>query len=374
MKKQGKLIYGSSEHSADLLYAIGVFIPDPILWFSIGSKTPFVIVSPLEYNRVEKEAGNKFITLSFSEAKAQFDLDDLSSESQINGVSKYYGVQKWMVPPEFPFELAWKLEKYDMEIKPQKAPFFKNREIKTASEINKIKEGVQLAESGLKRAFDVIQEAKIVNGTLYWNDAVLTSEILKGEINSDICKNGGIANHTIVACGRQAADPHCTGTGKLSANKPIIIDIFPRVSTTGYYGDLTRTVVKGKAPEIVSKAFDVVLNAYQNAQKKIRSGVNGKVIHQDILGLFSKQGFKTDLASKVPYGFIHGTGHGLGLEIHERPRINSRKCLLKEGHVVTVEPGLYYPEWGGIRLEDVIVVRKNSHANLTKVPVFLEIP
>ncbi len=374
MKKHGKLIYGSSEHSADLLYAIGVFIPDPILWFSLDSKTPFLIVSPLEYNRVKKETRNKLNVLSFSDAKEQFELDDLSPASQINGVTRHYGVSKWMVSPEFPLALVRELEKNGIQIEPEKAPFFQTREIKTTSEIKKIKNGIRLAESGLKRALGIIQESKIVKRTLYWNDVILTSEILKGEINSIICKNGGSANHTIVACGRQAADPHCTGTGKLFANKPIIIDIFPRVSSTGYYGDLTRTVIKGKAPEIVRKAFDVVLDAYQNAQLKIKSGANGKQIHQGILNSFTKHGFKTDLTSKVPYGFIHGTGHGLGLEIHERPRINSRKCLLKEGHVVTVEPGLYYPEWGGIRLEDVVVVRKKSCTNLTEAPVILEIP
>jgi len=102
--------------------------------------------------------------------------------------------------------------------------------------------------------------------------------------------------------------------------------------------------------------------------------VDGKKIHSEIIKLFKNKGFKTYLNCEIPSGFIHGTGHGLGLEIHEVPRISKKKSILREGHVVTVEPGLYYPEWGGIRLEDVIVINKDGCTNLTKSPVFLEIP
>ena len=374
MQESRKLIYGSSDGSADLLYAIGVFIPDPVLWFSLDSETSFIIVSSLEYNRVKKEAGDHVCVLSYTEAKKQFSLNDLSPESQIIGISKYYRIRRWLVPSEFPLAIARKTEVKGIKIEPVKAPFFEKREFKSTAEIRKIKDGVRLAELGLEKALGIIRESKIIDGVLHWNNLVLTSEIIKGEINSIICKNGGSASQTIVACGRQSADPHCTGSGKLFANQPIIIDIFPRVASTGYYGDLTRTVVKGSAPEIVWKAFDLVLNTYQDAQRKIKSGVNGKTIHENIVDSFEKGGFKTDLTASVPCGFIHGTGHGLGLEIHERPRINSHRYILKKGHVVTVEPGLYYPEWGGIRLEDVVVVRKKSHRNLTVAPVYLEIP
>ena len=372
MAKTGKLLCGDSERCSDLLYATGLFIPDPILWCSVEERT-FIIVSPLEYNRAKKTVKENIEVLGHAEAKKKFDLKNLKIESQIAGISRHYGVTKWLVPAYFPYGLVEKLRRQHIQFRACKGTFFPERECKSSDEIEKIQTGIKLAETGLHAALELLQKATVKNNRLRINDAPLTSEKLKGVINSAISNNGGTASHTIVACGKQGADPHNTGAGLLYPNAPIIIDIFPRVDDSGYYGDLTRTIVKGEVPEIVRDAFCVVNQACDLAKKMVRSGIDAKQIHNAVLKHFKNRGFHTDNEASVPYGFIHSTGHGLGLDIHEPPRIGRTKSILKAGQVITIEPGLYYPDWGGVRIEDVVVVEEGGHTNLTTAPIELEI-
>jgi Xaa-Pro aminopeptidase len=177
-----------------------------------------------------------------------------------------------------------------------------------------------------------------------------------------------------VACGRQGCDPHEEGHGVLRANEPIILDVFPRSQKTGYFGDITRTVVKGRASEPVRKLYDTVARAQDLAFETIESGVRGAEVHRAVKDLFDREGYRTGRNHGCLQGFFHGTGHGLGLELHEAPRLApTSEDVLRAGHVVTVEPGLYYPGLGGVRLEDVALVTTNSPRNLTKFEKVLEV-
>ena len=182
-----------------------------------------------------------------------------------------------------------------------------------------------------------------------------------------------MASHTIVAGGNQGCDPHESGHGPLRAGQPIILDIFPRDNSTGYWGDITRTVVRGRASEAVKRLYAVVFRAQELAFRELRDGVNGREIHEGILRLFRENGFATSRRDGRMQGFFHGTGHGLGLEIHEPPRVSAVDAKLRAGHVVTVEPGLYYWGVGGVRLEDVAVIQARGARNLTRFPKILEI-
>jgi Xaa-Pro aminopeptidase len=185
---------------------------------------------------------------------------------------------------------------------------------------------------------------------------------------------GGLASHTIVAGGRQGCDPHEQGHGPLRAQEPIIIDVFPRSQKTGYFGDITRTVVRGRASEAVRRLYDTVARGQEMAFEKIHCEAHGSDIHEAIQSFFESEGYKTGRKNGHMQGFFHGTGHGVGMEIHEAPRISlNSEDVLKPGHVVTVEPGLYYPELGGVRLEDVVTVTPNGARNLTKFEKVLEV-
>jgi len=201
-----------------------------------------------------------------------------------------------------------------------------------------------------------------------------TSEILKRIINTEIMAQGYVPSHTIAASGEQCVDPHNQGSGPIRANTSIIMDIFPRSQKTGYFGDITRTVVRGRASDRLKHAYHCVAQAQEIGFSKIKDGASAYDIHQEIVNYFASEGFPTGLQNGRMQGFFHGTGHGLGLDIHEAPSFGQRsKNALRAGNVVTVEPGLYYEEMGGVRLEDVVVVRKTSCNNLVKIPKILEV-
>src|SRR2546421_11370302 len=231
---------------------------------------------------------------------------------------------------------------------------------------------LQITETGMARAIDVLSASKPGAGKkLKWSGKTLTSEILRAEIDSAILRAGGIPTNTIVAGGDQACDPHEGGFGPLRADSLIILDIFPRDGKTGYWGDMTRTVVRGRASEQQRKLWEAVKAGQRLALKRIKAGVDGVSIHLAITELFERRGFPTEVRNGRRVGFFHGTGHGLGLEIHEYPRL--QKVVLKDRQVVTVEPGLYYPGLGGVRHEDVVVVTKTGCKILSRFPNQLEI-
>jgi Xaa-Pro aminopeptidase len=169
-------------------------------------------------------------------------------------------------------------------------------------------------------------------------------------------------------------DPHNEGSGPIRAHSSIIMDIFPRSQRTGFFGDISRTVVRGTASERLKAAYRCVEEGQRIGFRRVRDGANAFDIHAEILQYFAGQGFPTGMVDGRMQGFFHGTGHGLGLDIHEAPGIGARsRNILKAGHVVTVEPGLYYMGMGGVRLEDVVFVTKTGCRNLVKIPKVLEV-
>src|SRR5437660_9920240 len=250
--------------------------------------------------------------------------------------------------------------------------FWPEREAKSEKEIEMIGRALRITETGLKRAIEVLKASKPGAGKrLRWSGKTLTSEMLRAEIDSTILRAGGIPTGTIVAGGDQACDPHERGFGPLYANSLIILDIFPRDAKTGYWGDMTRTVVRGRASDAQRKLWETVKEGQELALREIRAGIDGMKIHKAIQQLFKKRGYPTEVRKGKNVGFFHGTGHGLGLEIHEYPRL--QKVTLKDRQVLTVEPGLYYPGLGGVRHEDVVVVTKTGCKILSRFPKQLEI-
>jgi Xaa-Pro aminopeptidase len=196
---------------------------------------------------------------------------------------------------------------------------------------------------------------------------------VRGIIDRHLMDAGWIGKGTIVAGGEQAVDPHNRGSGPLLPHRPIIIDVFPRSTRTMYHADMTRTVVRGKISRRVREMYDTVNDGCEIAFARLRDGASGSEIHKAIQALFEERGFRTGPRDGKMEGFFHGTGHGVGLEVHERPRITGQiDDTMRAGHVVTVEPGLYYPGVGGVRIEDLVVVRKDGCENLNTYRKTLE--
>jgi len=366
------LIVAASENSADLLYATKFFVPDEIIWFRHKGKS-YAVLSPLEIDRAKASANIDVCLAADAIAKSlkKKGQTKTGTRHMMVEVLKQRSICSVSVPASFPVSYAQALAEAEIEVEILE-PFFPDREIKTAAEIRLITRGQRHAEAGLQRGLEILKVSRIgSNKKLRWGSAVLTSEILRGEIDAAVIKAGGLPAHTIVAGGNQGCDPHERGSGPLKANQSIILDIFPRDQTTGYFGDLTRTVVKGRASEALRKLHATVATGQQMAFSEMKEGCDGAVLHEEIKSFFKKEGFPTEKRKGRWVGFFHGTGHSLGLEIHEAPRFSAG--TFRAGHVMTVEPGLYFPGVGGVRIEDLVVIRKNGITNLTKAPAVFEI-
>jgi Xaa-Pro aminopeptidase len=371
------LMVADSEHNADMLYAVGMFVPDPFIYLRIRGRQ-IIVMSDLEVDRARREATQcSVVSLSQCQQKLRrAGRKKTGLPEVIRWLLRQYRGGKVFVPAHFPLGLASDLRNLDVKVKVKPGPFFPEREQKTADEVKKISAALVMAEVGLSEGILALKSAKIArNRRLIYRGIPLTSEKLRSIIDTAIMQANGLPANTIVAGGLQGCDPHERGHGPLRANEPIILDVFPRSQKTGYFGDITRTVVKGRASESVRKVYDAVVRGQKTAFQMVRSGASTSDIHKTVLRFFTKEGYKTGRNDGHMQGFFHGTGHGLGLDIHESPRMGPNSIgTLKSGHVVTVEPGLYYPEiGGGVRLEDVALVTANHPRNLTQFERVLEV-
>jgi Xaa-Pro aminopeptidase len=369
----GRLIVANSEQDANMLYATRMFVPDPFIWIEARGKT-YVVMSDLEIDRARKQATVDRVLSSthYQQRLKREGVRQIRFSDLLKCILRDLRVRSVEVPAGFPLGLARKIRDIRIAVKPE--PFFPEREIKTSAEIAKLAQALRLSEEGMRAAMNTLRMSRIGRDKfLYWRKRKLTAEEVQGVINGTIASLGGTVAHTIVACDNQGCDPHEKGHGPLRANATIVIDIFPRDVKTGYFGDITRTVVRGRASEAIKKMYAIVAMAQDRAFRKLRAGVDGKDVHGAVCELFAREGYKTGRRNGYMQGFFHGTGHGLGLDLHERPRVSTVSDVLKAGHVVTVEPGLYYRGIGGVRLEDVAVVQKNGARNLTRFPKVLEI-
>jgi Xaa-Pro aminopeptidase len=375
-RSEDLLIVADSMHDANMLYAVGMFVPDPFIYLRIRGRC-YVVMSDLEIDRARRQAPHcRVLSLSrYQKLLRNGGRRPPALAAVISGILRERKVRRVSVPANFPHGLAVELQRAGIRVKPSAGGFFPQREQKSPVEVRKISAALMMAEVGMAEAMQVLRTSKIAKDRLLlYHGVPLTSEKLRAVIDTTILQASGMATHTIVAGGKQACDPHEKGHGPLRANEPIIIDIYPRSQKTGYFGDITRTVVRGRASEPVRKLYETVLQGQKLAFRKMKAGNQTNDVHQAVVEFFEKQNYPTKKSHGRMQGFFHGIGHGVGLEIHEAPRVGKNSSgTLKPGNVVTIEPGLYYPDLGGVRLEDVALVTRNGARNLTHFEKVLEI-
>ena len=363
-----KLIYAASPLSADMLYATGFHAPDAFLFLEQrGRKT--IVLNDLEIDRGRREAKVDEVLAASDLAR---DFGSTSPALIAAGLLLRRKIRRVEVPADFPLGAARVLEKAGLRVVPLEGLFWPERELKDRNELTAIRRATRLAALGLERAVEVLRAAKILrSGLLQWQGQPLTSEMVRAEADSTVLREGGIPEGTIVAGGRQACDPHERGHGRLRAHELIILDIFPRDARTGYFGDLTRTVVRGRANEAQRQLWETVCAAQRRAIRAIKPRAKGAAVHKAVQEFFVARGYPTERRDGRWTGFFHGTGHGLGLDLHEEPRLGV--TVFRKGQVFTVEPGLYYPEIGGARHEDVVTVTATGCRLLSRLRVPLEL-
>src|SRR5213593_460547 len=368
-----RLIVAASETDPDMLYATKFWAPDAFIFLERNGRRTLVL-SDLEIDRGRKQAdADEFVMFSQLEREVQGRSRKAPPyEKVLAHFLRKRGVRSTIVPANFPLRYAEERAANKIRVRATNGLFWPEREAKSNKEIEMIGHALRITETGLKRAVEILKRSRPgARKRLRWSGKTLTSEMLRAEIDSAILRAGGIPTGTLVAGGDQACDPHERGFGPLYANSLIILDVFPRDAKTGYFGDMTRTVLRGRASDAQRKLWNTVKAGQALALKKVKAGADGMAIHKAIQEFFASRGFPTGIRKGRRVGFFHGTGHGLGLEIHEHTRL--QKVTLKDRQVLTVEPGLYYPGLGGTRLEDVVLVTKTGCRILSRFPKQLEI-
>ncbi len=373
-----RLLYAISEQSADLFYATGFFAPDPFLLVHDQTGSRHMVVSALEMDRARRSARVDHVhewSLIQTQYQQRHPQEKGDEKQLIAFFLQSLSIQRALVSHDFPLGLADHLRAAGIDLTPVEGAFWPERQYKRPEEVAAVETALARTGEAMTLAIELIRAARIgADGWLYHGGEPLTSERVRGEIHAFLVRHGATPQHTIVAGGRQSADPHEAGSGPLPAHQPIILDIFPRMTQSGYWGDMTRTVCRGTPSDRLQRIWAAVQGAQAVAMARIRAGMDGQVVHAAVTAHLTAAGFPTGrTAEGLQEGFFHGTGHGLGLEIHEGPRIGQRGQILETGHLVTVEPGLYYPDLGGVRLEDVVLVEAEGCRNLTQLPQFLQV-
>ena len=362
MPRISPLLYAASERDADQLYFSKVFVPDAFLSFAIGEKK-YALVNRLEYHRVCREGTfDSVLSLEawLEKAKQHYGRSRAQLTDIIRLIADKWAISAFRISPYFPAGLALKLRDAGVQLHVAEDGLFPERAVKTAGEREAIREASTTAAAGIQSAEHLLRESHIQSGKLYYQGQLLTAERVRQAIGIACLNQGAIAGTPIVAGGNQACDPHCIGHGPLLANTLIVVDVFPRVVETGYYGDMTRTFLKGRASEGQRRQVATVWKVQQQAIKELRAAINGERVHHRAVQSFRQAGYKNTETSERSEGFIHGLGHGLGLTVHEAPSLSPRGGKLEAGTVVTVEPGLYYHDTGGCRIEDVVAITKDG--------------
>lgn len=361
-----RLLVEGAGHCADLVYRSGFHPVDPVVFLDEG-RSRTLVVPMLEYARARTEAAGAQVMLPEDLGVPAEELRSISGWAL--HLLRRRKIKKVQVGAFFPAAVLRRLEQQNVRIDIASGAMYPERAIKTAGEIAKISASQRAAVSAMRCGRRVLQEAEAGrNGWLRWRGKALSSEILRGVIDAELLRLGCIARDTIVAGGAQAADPHERGHGPLRAGTSIVFDIFPQDKRTGYWGDITRTFCKGEPSPSLARMYRTVLRAQQMALAAVRPGINGAEIHAHVVAFFDKAGYRMSVKGGVVRGFFHGTGHGVGLDIHEAPSISRSDVVLKPGHVITVEPGLYDPDIGGVRIEDTVLVGKTGARILATFP------
>jgi Xaa-Pro aminopeptidase len=373
------LLYAAPNTNADVLWFSRFHAGDPILAFSVRGKR-LAAVPLLEVTRAKKESRlDEVLDLQDLLAEARADNPGAGAADVAALLARKHGVAAFSVPPDFPASLYKRITELGVRIEIGKAPFFPQRVIKEPEEMDGLRAGNRASAAGFRAVEKILAAATAeADGALVFEGAPLTSERLHTAIE-EACLRAGALNVTglIAAGGDQAVDCHARGTGPLFAGQLLVVDIFPRVTASGYFGDMTRTYLKGTATPAQRRLVETVRAAQQLALGLVKPGVAGKTVHEAVQAFFAKAGYATGFNAATGYqeGFFHGLGHGLGLDVHEEPSLSLRgEKPLEPGMVVTVEPGLYYIGLGGVRIEDNVVVTADGCELLSDHPYDWQIP
>jgi Xaa-Pro aminopeptidase len=369
-------MYGDTYRSPELRHEVPVGIPDPFLYAELDG-VKHIAISSMEIPRLA-ELGlfelHPFEEHGIDELRSAGGLStsEIAKEVSVRAV-KALGLTSAVVPEAFPLWLADRLRADGVELRVDGTFFDDRRRVKTDAELAGIRRAQRAAEAGMDAARELLRRATVNGKGLEVDGEPLTVERVKSVMSQVFSAQGTTSDDFIVAPGPQGAVGHDMGSGAIAAGVPIVIDIWPRDNESSMFCDMTRTFVVGDIPDDVQKWHALCKEALDRAISEIRDGADGRAIYDGTCEIFEAAGEPTqrtkEAGTTLADGFFHGLGHGVGLEVHEEPGLGrSTKDPLRAGDVVTVEPGCYRQGFGGVRLEDLVLVTKDGAQNLTQYP------
>ncbi len=368
------LLVGESFNTADVYYVTRHLFPDAVIYLDKGDGDALVACGDFEvegavgHGKAARVRGYRAYggdelrgTMPDHERLAELTLRVLRDE----------GVSRAVTTDDMPLSIADYLRSHGVDLTCRPDLLAGPRELKDGAELAAIESAQRAAERAMQAAVDLIAAAHAGHdGLLYYRNLPLTSERLRAAIDASLLEDNCSGDGTITASGPDSAQPHNVGHGPIHAGRPIVIDLFPRNKEYRYYADMTRTVSKGTPDHEITRMYHVTRDALDLALGMIRPGITGKAVFEAVCRFYEEHGYATFLREGhyPEAGFIHGLGHGVGLDVHEGPQLGRAENALREGEVITVEPGLYRPDLGGVRIEDMVVVTADGCRNLTAFP------
>jgi Xaa-Pro aminopeptidase len=375
------LILADTIRSPELRHEVPLVVPDEFLYVERNG-TRHVVAPSLELGRVAEAMPNSerhpYEEFGVDElARSKGSIDDVYLEIWVRACQSL-GVEEASVPVGFPLQAADHLRAHGVEIAVDRGLFEARRRVKSEPELEGIRRAQRAAEAGLRAGLDVLRRAEPKNGGLVVDGEPLTSELVKIHVERAFGEHGASSEDFIVSHGAQTAVGHEMGRGPIAPGEIVLFDLFPRDRESGCFADMTRTFVLGGEPsDEIREYHRLSREALERIVAAVRPGVNGKEIHRLVCDFFHEHGYPTQLHKRdgevLESGFFHGTGHGVGLEVHEKPNIGRTGEDFVAGDVIAVEPGLYRAGYGGVRLEDIVVVTEDGAEVLTDFPYELEI-
>ena len=369
------LIYGDTVTAPELRHEVPLVIPDAFLYLEHDGRRA-VAMHTLEIARVRADAPELEVIPT-----AELGEDDLYAAGKqgeevtlelVLRACREVGITSAAVPPTFPLEKADFLRLNGVELAVDRGLFEDRRRAKTERELQGIRNAQRACEAALDEARALLRAARPNGAGLESDGEPLTSERLKRTIESVFMRFDVEGGDMIVSHGPQTAVGHDEGSGQLQPNEPVVFDLFPRDKATGCYADMTRTYVVGEPSAELQEWHRLVKEALERSTVDVRPGVNGRALFERVCGLFQDAGYKTQLNKQpgevLEDGFFHSLGHGVGLELHELPYMGRTGHDLVPGDVITIEPGLYRSGYGGLRLEDLVLVTDSGYEVLTDYP------
>jgi len=374
------LIHADTSRSPAMRHEVPLGIPDPFLYVERDGRR-LVVITAFERERLKAVAPD-------IEAlpPEQFGIDELlrGGTPPVQAMLEVYtralkeiGVAEAVVPARFPLELADHLRANGVDVRVDRELFEDRRRSKNETEIAGLRRAQRSCESALDVARRMLRDSEPgADGVLRLEGEPLTSERIKAEMQQVFIAHGASADEFIVASGAQGAVGHDMGSGPIWAGVPVVFDLWPRDTETAVYTDMTRTYVVGDVPEEIREYHRLCKDALERTAAAAKPGVNGRELMQIACDLFAEHGYPTPLTKQpgevLASGFFHGLGHGVGLEVHEPPSLSRSGDDLVAGDVITLEPGLYRAGYGGVRLEDILIVTEDGAEVVTDYPYDLE--